>query len=481
LTGSVAWDRDPDGTRRVRVSPELVEVAASGAPRTRWHQSFDTTLANVFGVQAAVATQVVDRLGIVLSPPAQTQLAARPTQSAAAYDAYLRGMGLSQEGSSAAYRAALAALEEAVALDSGFAAAWARIGMFHASVYAFGTATREDSIVSHQAAERAIALAPTVADGYEARGWYQVYVERDPSAALATFRTAVRLAPASAEVLVLLAYIEDSMGQVDSALAHLRRAEVLDPRSTNAASVLGQHFLNLRHYPEAQSELRRGLTSAPSDLNLISLLAMAYLGQGNLPGAQNALQDVPATVDRSALVAQIAALYDYWVLDSADRALLLTLPVSSFDNNRWRRGIARAQAYWRSGDTTRARVWADTSRRAFEVQLRDTPYAPIPHGLLGLMLAYLGRADGSAREIEKAGALATVDFPLQWKQSLLAYAYIALADTSRTLDALEQTVKLPGPMSAAYFRINPVFASLHGNARFERLTADPTAATAPHD
>jgi non-specific serine/threonine protein kinase len=74
--------------RRVRVSPELVEVHDGVAPEIRWQQSYDTTLADVFDVQAAVATRVADKLGLVLSPPAQTQLAARPTQNLAAYDAY---------------------------------------------------------------------------------------------------------------------------------------------------------------------------------------------------------------------------------------------------------------------------------------------------------------------------------------------------------------------------------------------------------
>ncbi len=96
------------------------------APETKWQQSYDTTLADVFDVQAAVATQVADKLGVVLSPPAKTQLAARPTQNLAAYDAYLRSMAL-RDYDPPTLRRALAAAEQAVALDSDFAAAWARV------------------------------------------------------------------------------------------------------------------------------------------------------------------------------------------------------------------------------------------------------------------------------------------------------------------------------------------------------------------
>ena len=68
LTGRVKWEQSPNGVRRVRVSPELVEVGQGSAPETRWQQSYDTTLADVFEVQSAVATRVADKLGVVLSP-----------------------------------------------------------------------------------------------------------------------------------------------------------------------------------------------------------------------------------------------------------------------------------------------------------------------------------------------------------------------------------------------------------------------------
>ena len=53
------------------------------APETRWQQSYDTTLADVFEVQSAVAARVADNLGVVLSPPARNQLAVAPTQNLA--------------------------------------------------------------------------------------------------------------------------------------------------------------------------------------------------------------------------------------------------------------------------------------------------------------------------------------------------------------------------------------------------------------
>ncbi len=196
LTGRVQWEQRANGTRRVRVSPELVEVRDGVAPETKWQQSYDTTLANVFDVQAAVAARVADKLGVVLSPPAQTQLAARPTQNLAAYDAYLRSTALNGIDPPTVRRA-LAAAEQAVALDSGFAAAWARVSTRHALLYANSIPTPADADAARRAAERAVVLAPTAPEGYIARGVYNFNVAYDMAAARAAYETAVRLAPSS--------------------------------------------------------------------------------------------------------------------------------------------------------------------------------------------------------------------------------------------------------------------------------------------
>ena len=52
LVGKVRWDKPTNGQSRVRVSPELIEVAGS---RSRWQQPFEAVLSDVFQVQADIA------------------------------------------------------------------------------------------------------------------------------------------------------------------------------------------------------------------------------------------------------------------------------------------------------------------------------------------------------------------------------------------------------------------------------------------
>jgi serine/threonine-protein kinase len=150
VTGRVKWEQGTNGIKRVRVSPELVEVRDGAAPQTRWEQSYDTTLADVFDVQAAVATRVADKLGVVLSPPAETQLAARPTQNLAAYDAYLRSSALIGHDP-ATLRRALAIAEQATDLDSTFAAAWVKVSLLNSQLFILTIPTRAEAEAAHRA------------------------------------------------------------------------------------------------------------------------------------------------------------------------------------------------------------------------------------------------------------------------------------------------------------------------------------------
>ena len=91
LTATVQWEKLPDGSSRVRVSPELVDVTPGHAPRTKWQQPFDAAITDVFQVQADIAGQVASALNVALGAGQKQTLTARPTENLAAYDAFLKG------------------------------------------------------------------------------------------------------------------------------------------------------------------------------------------------------------------------------------------------------------------------------------------------------------------------------------------------------------------------------------------------------
>ena len=479
LTATVQWEKVPGGASRVRVTPELVDVRAGQAPRTRWGQPFDAAMAGVFQVQADIAGRVAQALDVELSDSARRELAERPTRSLAAYDAFLRGEKLAQSlGASnmATLRQAVAYYAQAVALDSGFIQAWAQLSAAHSSLYFFGTPTSADADAARRAAERALALAPNRVEGHIAMSHYYRRVVKDQARALEELSRGERFAPQDPRLLASSAFIETNLGRWEAALTHLRQAHTLDPRSGPIAIALTRLLVQLRRYPEAREVGDRATALAPTNLAGILARTMIPLAQGDLAGARMVIANAPKEVDPAALVAYIATYADlYWALDDAEQRLLLSLRPSAFDDDRGTWGMVRAETFWLRNERDSARVYADSARLADEGLLRDSPQSAERRALYGLVLAYLGRKSEAVREGQRALASLPIGkdpYDGAYIQHQLARIYLLLGEPEKALDQLEPLLKMPYVLSPGWLRLDPNFDPLRGNPRFERLVAD---------
>jgi hypothetical protein len=101
-------------------------------------------LNDVFGVEGEVATAIADQLNATLTGTEQKAVAAKPTQNAAAYDAYLRGLSIEHnEYSNNSYLLAANDYAEAVRLDPNFALAWGRLAAVRSFLYFNRLQTRQ--------------------------------------------------------------------------------------------------------------------------------------------------------------------------------------------------------------------------------------------------------------------------------------------------------------------------------------------------
>jgi TolB-like protein/Flp pilus assembly protein TadD len=476
LTATVRWERGAGGTSRVHVSPELVEVPGSGQPTLKWQQPFDAALTDVFQVQADIAGRVAGALSVALEGNVRHALEEKPTQNLAAYDAFLRGNAAWVDNTVPNIRRALAAFEQAVALDSTFALAWAGLARAHAFLYYLSTPTPTEGDVARQAAERAIALAPERPEGHRALGAYYSYVVVDNQRALAADKVALSLAPGDANAVRDVAGDEQSLGHYEAARVYLEQAMRLDPRSARAAGALGYVLLYTRRYPEAHKALDQSFALAPPGLDLLLVKAAVFVAQGDLPHARAVLQAAPKTIEPAALVAWFAEKRNLgWILDDAQQALLLQLTPSAFDGNRAQWGLALATACWRRGDSARARAYADSARLALEERLRAAPGNAGAHLGLGIALAYLGQEADAVREGEHAASLMPLAKDANMGPSTqlgLVRIYLLVNEPEKALDHLEPLLKIPYYLSPGWLRIDPTFDSLRGNPRFQKLVAD---------
>ena len=474
LTGTVRWQRAVQGENRVQVSPELIEVATGAA---RWQQPFDAAMTDVFDVQAQIASRVAQALDLALGARERQSLVERPTQSLAAYDAYLQGEELSDAMAAsdpATLRNALVHYERAAAIDSTFAPAWGRLAQIHATLYFVGEPRPERLGISHTAAERARELAPDRPEGYLALGEYHYRMTGDFDSALAQYQLGRVVAPRNADLLVGVALAEQSLGRWEASLAHLREAAVQDPRSVLTARRIARTLLWMRRYPEAMEAVDRALSLARGLPVLLETKAMIYLAQGDLAAARGVLNTSGSGIDQAALAAYVAQYWDlFWALSDQQQRLVLRLPPSLFDDNRASWALVRTQLHALDGNRTLERAYADSARAALEEQLEKVPNDAQVHALLGLAFAHLGRRAEAIQNSERAVALKPVTEDAAegpYLQHQLVRTYLLVGEKEKALDRLEPLMQLNYYLSPAWLRIDPTFIPLKGNPRFERIT-----------
>lgn len=466
LTGRVLATVDSTGARRLRVSPELVDVRTGSRV---WGSSYQASLTDVFAVQGDIAERVSAAMGIALGATRKAALSLLPTKNMAAYDAFLRAEAISQQRSvrdPPTLRRALTAYLEAARLDSSFLLAWAR-GVNVGSTLWFNrppNAALKDTL--RQMVERAVALDPRSPATLSALGDYHLQVAQDQEQALAALTEGLRSAPDDPALLASLATAFRTLGRWTESREQLERLVVLDPRSTLAWNSLGRTRLWTRDYPAARDAYEHALALTPGNLGARQNMAMVWLASGRLDSARAVIRATPTTVPREALVAFFGTFWELaWALDDRDQQLLLTLRPDAFDGDVGNWGLVLAQGYHARGDSARARIYADSSQRAILARRDEAPDDWQQILLRGLALAYAGRRAEAIEEGERAVALK----PLARDGNFGAYAlftmariYALVGDSAQARATLDQVLAVPMYASREWVRLDPAFASLRG-------------------
>jgi len=238
---------------------------------------------------------VVSALKLQLLPeklPDNTQR----TRNSAAYEQYLIGKDVARPGGRAAVEASLAAFQRALALDPGYANAWAQQSVSQASVadFAEDAAGREATIDTALAsADKAIALAPDLPDGYSARANARFRMRWDWQGAQADLARAMALDPNRSTTLINYAAVLFTLGRREPALDALRKAVVADPLSDNAWLALGRYSEGAGDIAEAKRAYAQALEINPQQNWANFLLGNRLLMEGKVDEAISHYQRAP--------------------------------------------------------------------------------------------------------------------------------------------------------------------------------------------
>lgn len=227
LEGSVRRAGD-----RVRITAQLIEARSD---RHLWSETFDRDLDDVLAVQGEIANAIVGSMRLELGldiRPEQAAIAAE-TESADAYDLYLQGRALIL--ARADIDRAVALLEQAVAIDPGFAKAWEVLGAANYIAPSWGYELDGDPWARALAAsERALELDPGLALPWSVIGQVGLFTGApDYRTALDYDTRALAADPNGATVHLWAALNLGELGYIERAIALVRRCLEIDPAYGN--------------------------------------------------------------------------------------------------------------------------------------------------------------------------------------------------------------------------------------------------------
>jgi tetratricopeptide (TPR) repeat protein len=472
LEGSLQRSAD-----KVRVNVQLIDTRTNAH---LWASSYDRKLDDVFAVETDVANTIAQQLDAKLVQRISTQ---PPTAITAAYNAYLRGVGIehskiggfSNEDAAKAYT-------EAVQLDPNFALAWARLSIVRSFLYYHGVDPKLNSAAAvKEAADRAIALAPELGEAWLAQGTYRSRALNDPAAALQAYREAEKRLPNSALVSEYMAYAERRLGRWREAEAHLARAIGLDPRNarlwTNAANDI---FWPLGRGAEAEAAYDRALEISPNDEYITALKAEQYQQEGRLDKAAQELARISKdSTDKTVLIHRV----DQAVLErDFDQALFWAKKATSSPSPGQ---VFNTQDIFALVLQGYCQLWAGRNEEA-RVTFQRVIHEVAPGGvlrtppLLGsrlyLAAAYAGLADKSNAHEQARQAVAEYDDDALFKpiaEAFRAKALAQLGEVDAATDALPHLLEVPAGIHPGELRYSPYWDPLRKDPRFEALLKNP--------
>jgi TolB-like protein len=468
---------------RVVVNVQLIDTRDD---HQVWSERYDRTLTDSIGLQGELATEIAHALRATLDPEEQAQLATKPTNNPEAYVLYLKAREKERTAASKEDAFAIDAMyDQAVALDPKFVVAMARQSMWNSVMYRVGR-SQEHKTKARALATEALRLAPDLPEGHMAQGFWFRMTDQNFDAALKEFLIAAQTIPNDPEILGEIGSIYRRQGRWRDALANFRRVQELDPGVPHEDAA--DTAVMLRDWHTATAYYRHLLELDPDDVQAKETLAnVLMVGEGNFAAAKALLDQIPYPRRDNGGRPSDVGVEIRWRLfmlqrDFAGAEKVLTdFPGEEFPPPYiGLKSFSFGCTALASGDPTKARVFFEKARSAYEALVRDHPDEPPFLAPLGLLYAYLGRKEDALRESRRAIELIpekdAIGRPLYLSNLALVYALTGESEKAVTL--VEQLLTTPAADEITLTQLRSwKWDSLRSNPRFQKILASPEPKT----
>ncbi|MCA1850333.1 MAG: tetratricopeptide repeat protein, partial [Acidobacteria bacterium] len=283
LTGKVVERGD-----RLLISAELVDARDN---THLWGDQYNRSLTEILATQEEISKEISEKLRLRLTGEERRRLARHHTESAEAYQLYLKGRYHWNRRTAEGITKSIDYFQQAIVMDPGYALSYAGL----ADAYALlplnvNVPAKEALPKAKAAAARALEIDETLAEAHASLGYVKYQLDWDWAGAEREFRRAIELNPNYVTAHHWYSNFLSGMGRHAEAMAEMKKAQELEPLSLVINAGVAWAFLYERQYDQAIEQFRKTLELDPNFNRAHTGLGLIYEQKGMHKEAIAALQ-----------------------------------------------------------------------------------------------------------------------------------------------------------------------------------------------
>ena len=273
LKGSVRKD-----STNIRINAQLIDTVSG---QHLWAEIFDASLEDTFTMQDNITGSIAEVLKIRLGA-GHVNMAKRYTSEIEAYDLFLHGLDHLGRRTLSSLEQAESYFKQAIALDPGFARAYANQGLVHLrhAIDGWDINTQTSLEQAKSLVDRALELDDEISEVYFANAFIALF-NREYETAIHSLNRALELNPSYADAYALLSWVMQYAGSPEQAESNLLRARQLNPHTPSSYLVVkAEGEFTAKRYTDAITTLENALEYNPVHPRTLLLLAASYAHAG---------------------------------------------------------------------------------------------------------------------------------------------------------------------------------------------------------
>jgi serine/threonine protein kinase/Tfp pilus assembly protein PilF len=264
------------------IKMELIDIEKDAQ---LWGQQYAKKVSDLLVLQDEIADEVLQALKLKLAGEPKKR-AAKSTQNNEAYQLYLKGRFFLSKGPGH-IKKAMEFYHQALEKDPNYALTYAGMADAYVALGSVVGALRPADAFprAKAAAQRALALDPSLSEAHASMGWCACNYDWDWLAAEREFRHAIELNPENIGAHWGYSCFLSAMGRHDEAIQKASRAVTIDPLSATSGMWLGLAYYLSRRYDEAIDLLKKNIDMDPAFAGSYPYLGLSYLAKGDFANA----------------------------------------------------------------------------------------------------------------------------------------------------------------------------------------------------